>query len=957
MRTPDLEGLRARLAALQGRALWRCLDEAADTPAFRDLLAHEFPALAAFGGGVGGRRRFLGALSASMALGGLSACGKPEDADNRGKEVPYVRQPANSVPSATLVYASAWLLDGIANGADVSTRNGRPIKVEGNPRHRWTRGGTDVFGQASVLGLYDPDRSQAVRYLDRISDWPSFTAAMTGQMGQFRARGGEGLRLLTGPVTSPTLLGQIAAMQKAFPAMRWHVHAPSGILASYAGTEAAFGRRLQTRWRFDRAKTVVALDGDFLDHGPQQAGVAAEWAAARRASAGGPLLTLFSASATPGLTSAKADHPVVVPTAAMEAVAAGLAQVVAGGEPADGPDRDWVARAGAALRGSPGESIVVAGGRQTASLQAAVHRLNAQLGGPVFYTDAVVADAEPAGTLLADMQAGHVDALVMLDVNPAYSLPGFDAALTRVKLKIHAGLHDDETAIRADWHVPLSHPLESWGDARAFDGTVTFLQPTVVPFYGTRTASEILSLLLDPVPSDGLSLLRRTHAAGDPTWRGWLLDGFKPGTALPPVAVTPTMAGGMPAAKSGLTVLVRPDASVWDGSWANNGWLQELPRPLTKVTWDNPVAIGPGLAQRLKIAIGDHVAVEAGGKRIVGPVWITPGQADDTVVVTLGYGRRTGGSVADGVGMDVTALLPGDGVFAIEGASLSRVAGRTEFATTEQHGLIEGNGLLRVQAVGAAPAGDGLVHRPIFYANSPSDGRAWGMVIDTDSCIGCNACVVACQAENNIPVVGAEEVSAGREMHWLRVDRYYEGGVEDPKTHFMPVPCMHCEDAPCEVGCPVEATLHDHEGLNLMVYNRCVGTRACSGYCPYKVRHFNYLDYTSGVAPSIAAQRNPDVTVRARGVMEKCTYCVQRIAAARIDSDKSGMPIPDGAVRTACQQGCPTSAITFGDLADAGSKVRALREDPRNYALLGELNTRPRTTYLAALSPGDVKAG
>ncbi len=963
----DLDALRARLAGLSGRALWHCLDEAADTPAFHRLLRAEYPSLGAAARGPN-RRRFLTLLAASFALGGLTGTGHAEgEADERDRIVPYVRQPTDVVPSAPMTYSSAVIFDGLANGAYVTTRNGRPVKIEGNPEHPWSRGGTDPFGQASVLGLYDPDRSQVVRRLDRASDWPTFVATITGHMTALRARGGEGLRLLTPPISAPSLLKQIAAMQQTLPAMQWHSHVPAGRDLLYEGTRRAFGRPLETRWRFDRARVVVAIDGDFLDFGPHQVGVARAWEDARRKAAGeNRLLALHAAGATPSLTSAKADFPAVVPASAIPALIAALDQVATGGAAsADAPAAAWVQRAGQALRAAHGAGIVTIGTWQPPALQEAVHRLNARLGNlgqTVFYTVPSLTSGAGVAALADDMRDGKVRAVIMLDTNPVYGTPaalGFADALARVPLKLHAGSHVDETAIRADWHLPLKHPLESWGDPRTLDGTVTLLQPTIRPLYDGRTVSEILSVLTEPTPRDDRTLLRAAWDADDAQWQNWLLAGFMPDTAFSAETVSPEAAAPAPAAAvvtTEMRVLIRPDPTVWDGAPANSGWLQELPKPLTKLTWENVIAVSRQVAAREKLANGDIAVLEAGGRTVQGPVWVLPGQADDAVTITLGYGRRAGGAVADGLGFDSYQLLPreptGLGTWEVDGVTLRRADERRELATTQEHHAIDGNDLVRVQAIGAAAVGDETAFtQPDFYPKLETDGRSWGMAIDLDSCIGCNACVVACQAENNIPVVGREQVLLGRDMHWLRVDSYDDGGLEDPRTRFMPVPCMHCENAPCELGCPVEATLHDHEGLNLQVYNRCIGTRACSSYCPYKVRHFNYLDYTADTAPSVEAQRNPDVTVRARGVMEKCTYCVQRIVAARIASDRDNRPIAEGEVQTACQQACPTRAISFGDMARAESAVSAAKRDARNYALLGELNTRPHTTYLAALAP------
>ena len=966
----------------RGAPLWRSLEEQADNPAFHSFMEAEFPSVwrpivARLAAGPD-RRRFLKLMAASFALAGLTSCG--DDDDGRAQEVPYVRNPEHLEPGAPLYYASVVPLDGYANGAVVTTVNGRPIKVEGNPQHPWSRGGTDVFMQASVLGLYDPSRSQSVLYLARGSTWEAFRGAMTGRFAILRAMGGRGLRLLTGPVTSPSLAAQIAAMQKAFPEMRWHSTSPVTGDAAYQGTQLAFGRRLETRWRFDRARVVVALDGDFLDAGRQQVGVARDWIKARHAAAAkGALLEMHAAAAVPNLTSAKADHLLVASPAAIGALADDLL-AAAGGKappPGHGPDAQWRTRAAAALLDAKGAGIVLAGASQPAAVHAAVHRLNAALGNlgqTVFHTEAVTVEAEPLAALTQAMDRGEVETLLMLDVNPAYDAPAdlrFGERLAKVGLKIHAGGYVDETASYADWHLPLAHPLESWGDARSLDGTVGLMQPTIAPLYGGRSAPEILSLLTGPEPKTGADLLRahwqgQTDAASfAPRWQQALLDGFMPDTALPEVTVQPVAeqpgtaaphaAAPVARAPGGLDLLFRPDPTVWDGSVANNAWLQELPKPLTKVVWDNFVSVSPRLAQREQLKQGDVVVVEIGGQRVEGPVWVLPGQADGTVAVTLGYGRSAQDQLCDGIGYNAYAVRSSASPWHRQGATLHKTGRTLSLATTQEHNTMEGHDFVRVQTLGAAPVGDEAAWtQPTLYTPPyKDDGRAWGMVIDLDSCIGCNACVVACQSENNIAVVGREQAAEGRWMQWLRIDRYYQGEPDDPATYFQPVPCMHCEQAPCEVGCPVEATLHDHEGLNLMVYNRCIGTRACSGYCPYKVRRFNYLDYSAGAAPSIQEQRNPDVTVRGRGVMEKCTYCVQRIAEARIQADKGDGVIPDGAVKTACQGACPTRAITFGDLSDSKSAVAAARHDPRNYALLGELNTRPRTTYLARLAPAE----
>ncbi len=971
----DIAELRARLQGGEGPVLWRSLDAVADTPAFRHFVEAEFPAASRLADGPD-RRHFLRLMAASFAMAGLAACDAP---DGRGKEVPYVRNPERIEPGVPLVYASSAVLDGIANGILVTTRNGRPLKIEGNADHPWSRGGTDAFGQASILDLYDPARSQTVRYLNRVSTWQAFRGAMTGQFAALRADQGQGLRVLTGPLTSPSFLAQMDRVRQDFPNLHWHVHAPVGRSCTYEATRRMFGRPLETRWAFDKARVVVSIGGDFLDPGPQQIGFSRAFMDARRAEAGqGRLLELHSAAATPNLTSAKADRHIVVAPAELEALVAALrAEVDTPTAVAGDPRAAWLKSAGTALRAAKGQSIIVTSANQPVAVQEAVHRLNAALGNigqTVTFTQPLLRQAETIEALVEAMAQGQVSALVMIDTNPAYSTPaelGFVDALSRVKLKLHAGSMVDETAAHADWHVPLAHPLESWGDARAFDGTVSLIQPMIAPLYNGRSGPEIMAMLTEAEPRDGLALLKAQWLGegdgklSDSVWRQALIDGYVRDSSfaletVQPSFEAPASSPDPASSPTGLTLLFRPDPTVWDGRFADNGWLQELPKPLTKIVWDNPIAVGPALAEREKLAQGDLVRITLDQRSLEGPVWILPGQAPDTVTLSLGYGRRVPDALSAGLGYDAFALIGKDGVSQAGGATLTKLGRAVRFATTQDHSTLEGHDLIRVQAVGAPGFAGRNESMPTLYPPQGAkpkddDGRAWGMVIDEDSCIGCNACVVACQSENNIPIVGRDQVAVGREMHWLRIDRYYSGlkgspGLDDPDTHFQPVPCMHCEDAPCEVGCPVEATLHDHEGLNLMVYNRCVGTRACSGYCPYKVRHFNYLDYTDP-APALQQQRNPDVTVRSKGVMEKCTYCVQRIAQARIVSDETNAPIPDGAVQTACQGACPTRAITFGDLHDGASAVAAARQDPRNYALLGELNLKPRTTYLAERGP------
>jgi molybdopterin-containing oxidoreductase family iron-sulfur binding subunit len=628
----------------------------------------------------------------------------------------------------------------------------------------------------------------------------------------------------------------------------------------------------------------------------------------------------------------------------------------------------------------------VAGESQPPIVHAIAHAANHVLGNvgrTVFYTKPIEAASAPLPALVDDMKAGRVSLLLVLGTNPVYSAPadlGFETALANVETSVHLGLHDDETAARCHWHVPAAHDFETWGDARAFDGTVTLQQPMIEPLYGGRSPLEVLATLGARPQRLPYDILREhwrprwPEADFEKAWRRALHDGVVAGTALPDHAVSfrqESLAGVPPKKTEGRELVFRPDPTMYDGRHANNGWLQELPKPLTKLTWENAVLLSPNTAQALHVTTGDGVRVKYDGREISGPVYVLPGQADDTVAVHLGYGRTRGGRVAMGAGFSAYALRRSDRPWSAPGVVIEKTGARHTLALTQDHwsmgdpgGSVEDRALIRVaSAQEYQESPDVVAHMAKAHAPKPEDtlypswdyskGYQWGMAIDLNACVGCNACVVACQSENNIPVVGKDQVARGREMHWLRIDRYFSGDPEHSETvdaHFQPVPCMHCETAPCEVVCPVAATSHSEEGLNDMVYNRCVGTKYCSNNCPYKVRRFNFFLYQDWQTPSLKLMRNPDVTVRSRGVMEKCTYCVQRINKSRIDAKNDGdRTIRDGEVTPACAQACPAEAIVFGNVNDKESRVSKLKAEPRNYGLLEELNTRPRTTYQAVL--------
>lgn len=909
-----------------------------------------------------GRRDLLRAMAASAVMAGLAGCGEPEEV------VPAVTRPEHTVPGQPRFYATAVSFEGFAVPVLAETHEGRPTRLDGNADHPLARGtvnptALDAFSQSAVLELYDPDRSRTPLYLGRPAAEDAVIRAVAGQRADWSGDAGAGVRLLTGGVTSPTALHWIGLLRRRFPALRWHVHQPVGAERHEAGTALAFGRPLAVHHRFAEADVVVCLDGDPLGTGPSQLRNAQGWAA-RRAAGRLPdgLPRLLVAEASPTVTGAMAAERLPVAAARIPLIAHALAQAVAvpgvvGTVTLTEGERRWTENAGELLRAHAGRGLVIAGIGQPPETQALVHRLNAALGTrAVAYTAPVSAPAEPLVDLVAAMAAGEVRALLMLGTNPAYDAPGdlgFAAALERVPFRLHAGLYADETAALSHWHIPMAHDLESWGDGRAVDGTAGIIQPVIRPLFGGRPLVEIVAALAGAPFTTARALVRATwmeRLGDEAAWRDALHRGYVADTAEPPVTVTPgngPLAPPVMAAGGGLELTFRPDPCLWDGRRANVAWAQELPKPLSKISWDSYAAISPALAQAEGLEDGDRVALTVAGRTVHAPVLVQPGQAERSVTVFLGQGRRQAGRVGNGTGFDVFPLRPAAAPWAVPGLRLARTGQRHPLATTQPHHRIAEAAPVRTVTPDAPALKPIEEAPPSLYPDWPETAPAWAMAIDTDLCIGCNACVIACQAENNVPSVGRTQVAMGREMLWLRVDSYYTGPEEAPDIHFLPVPCMHCEKAPCEMGCPVNATVHSPDGINEQIYNRCIGTRTCSSYCPYKVRRFNFFEYGRAAAPQQALQYNPDVTVRARGVMEKCTYCIQRIARARQDAKRDGRDPADLEVRTACQSACPTGAILFGDKSRADGAMARARADPRAYALLEEVGTRPRTTYLA----------
>jgi molybdopterin-containing oxidoreductase family iron-sulfur binding subunit len=975
----DLEAVRAKLAGKNGRAYWRSLEELAETPEFTEFLHREFPENHSEWHDGPGRRNFLKLMGASLAFAGLSACTKqpPE------KIVPYVRAPEEFIPGIPLQYATAMTLGGYARGVLATSHMGRPTKLEGNELHPASLGSSDIFMQASILQLYDPDRSQVVQNAGRISTWSEFLAAAMRALAAQKAKKGAGLRILTETVTSPTLANQIQTFLKDYPEAKWHQYEPVNRDMARAGARVAFGADVDTQYRFDKANVILSLDADFLNTGPASIRHTRDFSSRRNARIDAKNLNrLYAIESSPSLTGGMADHRMVTRAAEVESFAREIAKrlgvAVSTASDADAKHGKWMDAVVRDLQRNRGASIVIAGEHQSAMVHALAHAMNAALGNTgstVIYTDAVEAkpeiQTESLKTLAGDMAAGRVEVLLMLGGNPAYNAPvdlNFAAAMDKVGFRAHLSLYEDETSNLCHWHVPDVHFLEAWGDARAFDGTVTIQQPLIAPLYGAKSALEVLSALSGKPGVSGYDIVRnywksRIPAADfEKTWRSAVHDGVMPGTALPAksVAIKKDFATGIappPVPASLVEVNFRPDPTIFDGRFANSGWLQELPKPLTKLTWDNAALVSEATAKKLGVQNENVVEMHCEGKTLRAPIWILPGHPDDSVTLHFGYGRTRAGRVGSGAGFNAYALRRSDAPWFCSNLEIIKTGEKYQLAITQNHSSMEGRNLVREGSVEeyekhpdfVREMGEEPPKEMSLYPEHKYTGYAWGMAIDLTACVGCNACATACQAENNIPIVGKTQVRNAREMHWIRVDRYFEGPAEEPNVVHQPVPCMHCENAPCEVVCPVAATSHSAEGLNDMVYNRCVGTRYCSNNCPYKVRRFNFLKYTDDETPVLKLLRNPNVTVRTRGVMEKCTYCVQRINEARITAEKESRAVRDGEIVTACQQACPARAIVFGDVNDPKSEVSKLKASKLNYGLLAELNTQPRTTYLAKL--------
>ena len=1000
--------LRNRILDQQGKEYWRSLEEYVDQPEFEEFVQREFPQHAEEWHDPVSRRSFLKVMGASLALAGISGCviQPPE------KAIPYVTQPEEYIPGKPDFYATAMTLGGIATGLLVRSNDFRPTKIEGNPQHPGSLGSTDAFAQASLLGMYDPDRSQEIMYRGTAQSWESFIKAFREELEKQRSTNGAGIRFLTETVTSPTLTAQFKQILTELPGAKWYQYDPINGDNAAAGSKLAFGSVVNTIYKFDLAERVLSLDSDFLAGFNARYG--RDFAAQHRVNdEKHEMSRLYVAETSPSITGAKADHRLSLRPSHFEnfAKAVGAALGVSGAASTYADNAQWIAGVAKDLLAHKGKSIVIAGDNQSPAVHALAHAMNAALGNvgqTVVYTDPLNANPENLQIdglceLIKDIDGGAVKMLVIFGGNPMYNTPS-DLRLTKERMesigfRLHLGLYKDETSDYCHWHINEKHYLETWSDTRAYDGTITFVQPLIEPLYGGKSAHEMIQAFAKENYDrrDGDIIKDAWKAAGSPmagadfekNWRKAIHDGCLPGTALPAKTVAAKTdflsqpAPPAPAASGAFEFVILPDPGVYDGRYVNNGWLQELPNPLNKVTWENVALISPRTAERPDLFLNQHrkydpetgaeegisfinatggnlfsdvLEVTVGGRKISAgvPVWIMPGQPDDVITLYLGYGRSKAGKVGTGIGYNAYDVVRSDARWFSTG-DIKKTGNKTNVSSTQTHFNMEGRDILRVFDFEEFEKNPAMGHQHDEYDKSmypryEYKDHKWGMTIDLNACNGCNACVVACQSENNIPVVGKDQVGRSREMHWLRLDAYFGGDPNAPDgMHFMPVLCQQCEQAPCEPVCPVHATVHSAEGLNDMVYNRCVGTRYCSNNCPYKVRRFNFLLFQDWYTPQYKLMRNPEVTVRGRGVMEKCTYCTQRISAARIESEKKGVPIKDGDIVTACQAACPSEAIVFGDMNDPNSKVAKLKKDHRNYNVLNELNTQPRTTYLAAL--------
>ena len=1033
-------------SSARGMEYWRSLEHLSDTPEVREMISREFPGYDVDEMVNGSRRRFLKLIGASMALAGVTLTGcrrYPEE-----KLAPYSTNPRDRMPGVPEQFATAMELGGVAQPLLVTSFDGRPIKIEGNPSHpfSWTvkdkLGSADAFAQASILEMYDPHRSAPLRRdnggaAPKEASWAEFASFASKHFAGLKGNG-KGFVVLSEASSGPSVADMKKRLLAAFPQARWVEYEPVGREAELAGAKLAFGKPLRTMLHLDKARTVVLLDADVLGQHPAHVRYAADWVSRRRtvdnrdpSNKPAPEMSrVYIAESIFSITGSVADVRLPVSPARLYAIARAIAAKlevagVSGDEKLSDLEAKFVDSAVADLKAAGKDAVLAAGGAMPPVGHALVHAINQKIGAAGNTVDLLedpdageVSDVSPIAQLAAEIRGGQVNTLLILGGNPAYDAPvdlALDKVIAAVPQSFHLSLYNDETSLQCKWHLPRAHYLESWGDSRAWDGTAGIIQPLILPMYEGKSVIEVLAIVTGDSVTDGREIVKRTWAGLLPgkdverELRKVIERGFLPGTEFKPAQATLASvsfpASEAPAANT-MYLRFQPDWHTYDGRFANNGWLQETPDPLTKLVWDNAALISKKDADALQVTTGTLLRIDTaekyGQNHIEIAAYVMPGQPNGVITLPLGYGRSVAaGHVAEGTGFNTYLVRTSEGGVVNSGAKVTRGTGDYKLVSTQNHYILDEIGAAaRDKRVGPKNQNGMIIHEATLAAfkedpNATRGGRprrvglqlfqepirldnthAWGMAIDMNACIGCNACAVACQAENNIPVVGKEQAAMHRSMNWLRIDRYFkatEQGAEDPKIEvvFQPMMCQHCENAPCEQVCPVGATVHDTEGLNTMVYNRCIGTRYCSDNCPYKVRRFNYLDYHSQDVKNNWAKPylnipdqqqleqvnkierlvfNPEVTVRMRGVMEKCTYCVQRIHKATIAKRHDGGDVQDGDVVTACQQACPTQAIIFGNLNESDARVSQLHRSNRAYGVLHEeLDTRPRTQYLAKI--------
>jgi len=1021
-----------------GRRYWRSLDELADTAEFKDWLQREFPQGASeLEDGVS-RRNFVRIMSASLMLAGMgimgAGCRRPVE-----KLEPFGKQQADYIFGDPQYFATAMPTRGGALPLVVKSYEGRPIKIEGNAEFPESNGSTDRYAQASILDVYDPDRAKRFKNAGKTVTPEDAYAALNQLSQAAAANGGQGLAFLTDRSTSPSRRRLQDLITQKFPNAKWHAYEPVDSEVHLRSATQAFGQAVRPVYHFDKAKVIVSLGSDFLGTEDEVHNSIRRYVQGRKPESGA-MSRLYVIESLFTLTGAGADHRLRVAAGQIGAIAAAINATVAGSAvsmPA-GVDAQWISECAKDLAANKGSALVVAGQSQPLEVHLLAHAINSALGAvgnTVTLHSVLGANAATIKDLADALNAGSVNTLVILGGNPVYNAPAdLNWAVTQRKAKtvVRLGYYEDETFAQTDWHIPAAHYLESWSDATTCDGTLVPVQPLIQPLFGGMQELEFLARLAGETQTSAYEIVRGTHGGSEEAWKKFLFDGYQVDSAAAPVM--PAMAGTLPDIKASapsagsLEVVFYRDAKVDDGRFNNNGWMQELPDPITKITWDNAVLLSRKTARELGVENGDLVEVTLNGRTVTGPIWTQPGMADYSLGLALGYGRTASGRVGSGVGFNAYEIFTGS--YIATGATVKKTGSTYVIATTQHHWSMEGRAIVREANLAEyqkmpdfaekmhgveAPIAQSLYPNPLDEAKKTALHQ-WGMTIDLTSCVGCGTCVVACQSENNIPIVGKDQVTRGREMHWMRIDRYYTADpaketlkdsfqkdenqqfanwIDDVQAVNQPMLCQQCEAAPCESVCPVNATVHDQEGLNVMAYNRCIGTRYCSNNCPYKVRRFNYLDFNkrpladlkgtmyptamfgsktdgqldvvrwwkdpnSGMRTEdewdlIKMVKNPDVTVRMRGVMEKCTYCTQRIEHAKIKqkakagaSDNVRLRESEGTIpKTACQQACPAGAIVFGDVSDPESSVSKLKALDRNYTVLGDLLTKPRTTYLS----------